>query len=149
MAMTGEQLLLELKKNPGRVCLIPSGETQADVVESLVRDTGRDAVSVWRFVADALPIDQASLEGELEGHRLLIDIDALFWPEMGIDPLRLLRRLSRKAPVIAAWPGRIDGEVARYSEPGRADHYEATLTDALIVLAADNEPGSWTVRRIT
>lgn len=64
---------------------------------------------------------------------MLTDLDVLFWPDLQLDPIGLLRRLSADGPVIAVWPGRVSGGRVSYSEPGRPDHYDEPLRDALLL----------------
>ena len=66
---------------------------------------------------------------------VLVDLDVLFWPDLGVDPVALLRLYSKRHPVVAAWPGTIARGIARYSEPGRVDHFSRKLEDALILRA--------------
>lgn len=40
---------------------------------------------------------------------VLDDLQVLFAPVLQVDPLRLLRQISRKFSVVAAWPGMYDG----------------------------------------
>ncbi|MCY3923939.1 MAG: hypothetical protein OXG52_00285 [bacterium] len=64
----------------------------------------------------------------LEGHPLLYDLEALCWePWLLVDLRRFLQLLSRKAGVIALWPGRVGDAVASFSEPGRRDHVRVEL----------------------
>lgn len=55
---------------------------------------------------------------------LLDGIQLLFVPVLNLDPLALLRQLSKKYTIIAAWPGSYaDGRLS-FLEPGRAEpHY--------------------------
>jgi hypothetical protein len=66
---------------------------------------------------------------------LLVDCAILFDPEVAIDPLALFRTLAKRRPIIAVWPGTIEGGWARYSQPGRRDHYEGQLADVLVLRA--------------
>ena len=64
---------------------------------------------------------------------LLTDLDILFWPEFALNPISLLRSLSRVKPRIAVWPGVLEGHRALYSQPGRRDRFESILSDAVIL----------------
>ena len=79
------------------------------------------------------PPDRPHVLQKLEAGLLLDEIDILFSPGLKLDLLRLLRDLSRYSPRIARWPGSIEGGRAIYSELGRRDHYEAQLSDAVII----------------
>ena len=64
----------------------------------------------------------------------LTDIEVLFWPTVMVDPLRLFRSLSRRAPVIVRWPGPVSGDRrAMFSEPGRLDYYAKPLDGEVVV----------------
>lgn len=54
--------------------------------------------------------------GELPGDGLIIDnIELLFQVDLKADAGALLRSLSRQRPVIAAWPGELDGTTLTYA----------------------------------
>ncbi len=61
------------------------------------------------------------------------DLDILFWPEFAMNPIGLLRSLSRVKPRIAVWPGVLEGHRALYSQPGRRDRFESILSDSVIL----------------
>ena len=58
---------------------------------------------------------------------VLDDMQVLFAPVLQVDPLHLLRQLSRKFSVVAAWPGEFDGNWLKVSASGQAEpkNYDA------------------------
>lgn len=53
---------------------------------------------------------------------VMTDADLLFEPTLALDPLRLLRDLSREGALIVAWPGTYSDNVLAYATPNHA-HY--------------------------
>lgn len=58
---------------------------------------------------------------------VLDDLQVLFAPVLQVDPLRLLRQLSRKFSVVAAWPGTYDGAMLTVAASGNPEpqNYDA------------------------
>jgi hypothetical protein len=56
------------------------------------------------------------------GPLLCTDIDLLFEPAFSLDPLGLLRQISRQTSLIVTWPGAFSDNVLAYAEPEHA-HY--------------------------
>lgn len=50
---------------------------------------------------------------------ILDNIEILFLPELDMDPLKVLARLSRDKTLVVAWVGEYDGSLLSWSEPGR------------------------------
>lgn len=131
--MTVDDLLKEIELNPGRICLASSGEVDQDFIPSLAGQAGGNVVSVGRILTESRSMDLAEVEGRLRQSRFLVDLDVLMWPSFGIEPVGLLRKLSRSGPVISLWPGTIKGAEATYSEPDRVDSYLSRLSNAAII----------------
>lgn len=51
------------------------------------------------------------------------NIDLLFDPSLGIDPLHLFRQKGREQKIIVAWPGAFKKDILSYAVPGHA-HYD-------------------------
>lgn len=62
---------------------------------------------------------------QLEAEVVLLDgIQALFAPVLQLDPLNMIRRLSRKHMIVAAWPGKLaDGKLV-FNQDGRLPYRE-------------------------
>lgn len=103
---------------------------------ALARQAGGAVNHVGSLLTVEHPNGISSPERLLRGHRVLVDLDVLFWPDVLVDPLRLLRTLARYTPLVALWPGEISGGRATYSEPGRRDHYDQPVPAEAIVLRA-------------
>lgn len=88
----------------------------------------------WLTEGTAVPKMPEAWQPERD-RTILLDLDVLFWPALKVDPVALLRLYSKRYPIVAVWPGDISEGVARYSMPGRADHFFARLEDALILRA--------------
>jgi len=130
----GEELLGELHTARGRIALIRAEGSLAETTSALAHMIGEAPTRVGQLLAEHdAPPDRDVIVAALQGHRLLTDLDVLFSPQLRVDPVALLRRITTDGPVIAVWPGRISGRRATYSEAGRPDHYDAPLSDALVL----------------
>jgi hypothetical protein len=66
-----------------------------------------------------------SVLGKLEAEVILLDgIQALFAPVLQLDPLSMLRRLSRKHTIVAAWPGQFENGKLVFNQDGRFPYRE-------------------------
>lgn len=65
--------------------------------------------------------------------------EMLFDPAFQHDPLRLLRELSRRRTVVAAWSGAVDGAFLTYAEPGHPEHCRHPA-DGLVWVEAPRSP---------
>lgn len=84
------------------------------------------ALRVARIVDDIV--------GEQGGDVVLLDnIEMLFHPDMGQDPLRLLQSLSRNRTIVASWRGTFDGRTLVYASPGHPEHKPYPDAQAMIV----------------
>ena len=118
---------------PGSVALV-SGDSAARadglaVLDDLGRALGTAPVSVTEVGLSGSPARtwQGLLE-RLEGHPLLVDVEALCWdPWLSLDVRRFLELHARRSGVVALWPGRVRGRVATFSAPGRKDHGRVEL----------------------
>ena len=132
----GFALLQELEAARGRVALIVSTPSTdaADLVERLRSDLGVEVVSLGRALANhPQPPSVIDVESACGNGTVLTDLDLLLWPELNMAPWQLLAARAREHPVIAVWPGRVSGERAIYSAPGRPDHHDIPLHDAVVL----------------
>jgi len=93
---------------------------------------------ILEMVPKARPQQAPNIMGEalsaLKGEVILLDgIEVLFTPVLNLDPLPLVKQLSRKHTLVVAWPGDyVEGKlVLDYN--GRT-HYCSIATDALTVI---------------
>jgi hypothetical protein len=121
----------ELTRQHGRFALV-IGPGAENLVASMAAVYEATHCLVGRALTqgDGPPEDPAPTLGAEE---FLINLDILFAPQFRIDPMNLLSSLARRRPVVAAWPGRIDGNEAFYSEPGRRDYYRRRLENVLVI----------------
>lgn len=132
----GYALLDELSTARGLVGLISAGTTadSDDLVERLMNDLGVTKVSLGRALAAS---SQAPTTGEIEracsDATVITDIDMLFWPTLHVSVLPFLTKHGSEHATIAVWPGEISSGRAVYSAPGRQDHYDVALHNAIVL----------------
>jgi hypothetical protein len=132
----GHALLDELGAARGRVALITAAAPADadDLVARLGTDIGVDVVRLGLVLADRpQPPSLADVESACGDATVITDLDILLWPVMNIAPLQLMSARARRRPTIAVWPGHISGARASYSSPGRPDHHDIPLRDAVVL----------------
>jgi ABC-type branched-subunit amino acid transport system ATPase component len=65
--------------------------------------------------------------------RLLDNIEILFDPELKLDPLRLLKNISRNYPMVVAWNGTVNNGYLTYAEPDHREYRRYPDGELLIV----------------
>lgn len=136
----GLRLTAELVTHSDRFGLIVGGDDDAeDLISSFEELLNTQRFSVGTILAaDTPPPTVDAVISALEEPPLLVDLEVLFWsPWMPIDVIGSLRRIARRRrrePLLAHWPGSIRGDIARYSEPGRRDSYEASVADVVLLM---------------
>lgn len=70
---------------------------------------------------------------------LLVDIEVLFTPALGVEVLPQLRLVAQRRPVIAVWPGQIGVTRLSYSLPGRVDHLDEPARDLVVLRPVPTE----------
>src|SRR5207247_118914 len=73
------------------------------------------------------------IEAALQGSHVFLDCEVLFDVQLRVNPIQLFRRLARRHPFFLHWPGEIRGNTFSYSRPGRPDHYEENVQDAMVL----------------
>lgn len=63
------------------------------------------------------------------GPVICTDIDLLFEPSLGLDPLKLLRDASRQTAIVVMWPGQTKDTVLSYAVPEHAHYRTWRQTD--------------------
>ena len=130
----GADLISELQQARGRIALIRDEGPLVETISLLAEAVGEQPTPVGQVFSDcAEPPGATEAFSLLHGRRLLTDLDVLFWPELHVDPVGLLRRLAANGPIIAVWPGKVADGRAMYSEPARRDYFDAALRDALVL----------------
>jgi len=127
---------VEQLRRPGSVGLIV-GERSAGLalLEDLGQALGAPPASITQIGLEDSPArSERELSSRLSGYSLLYDLEALFWVTwLRIDPLRYLRHHARERGVVALWPGRVSGNVATFSDPGRRDHLRTELSSLSVI----------------
>ena len=132
---TGE-LLSELRRTPSRLALVvgdPSGHVAGALAERFCMTITHADICLLEpkpVMSHQEVVDRLAAVGGL-----ITDLDIVFWrPWLRLDPLGVMRAVTRRRPgAIFWWPGNVHGGRATYSEPGRRDHYEASLNDAIVL----------------
>lgn len=137
--VAARELMNELASSPGRMALV-AGPGAKELLWALGDALGAQITSAGRELTSTEgPPNPASVRKALGDAILIDDADILLAPELRTDPLALLRDLSRRHPVILNWPGTIQDSEATYSAPGRRDHYQRRLRDAVILRRMDRQ----------
>jgi len=71
----------------------------------------------------------ASIVDEGQEKMWLANLNLLFDPSLNIDPIILLKWLSKSRTVVAIWPGKIYGTSLVYAEPGFEDYRSYSLQE--------------------
>lgn len=131
----GHELLDELARAPGRVALIAGDATEVDaLVRRLVTDLAVGVVSVGGALAEhPQPPTAGDIDVAAGDATLLVDLDLMLWPSLHVPLLPFVASRRRRRPTIAVWPGDISNGRATYSTPGRPDHHDAALRDAIVL----------------
>ena len=135
-AMNDSSDLLDLRRDlaarQGRLLLLVGSGTDR-LASDLARSWDQPVTSIGQQLAALEPGARPDLSAILTGS-VFTDLDALFWSlTFNLEVLTLMRGVARRQPAAFAWPGVVQSGVASYSAPGRRDHYEATLEDALVL----------------
>jgi Fe-S cluster assembly ATPase SufC len=73
------------------------------------------------------------LEEEKADVILMDGLQVLFTPMLQLDPLELLRQLSKKSIIVAAWPGQFEGGQLSFLELGKDEPYYYNGTKLKII----------------
>lgn len=108
-------------------CLNVSARLSRQLLERTPRQRRLEAANALRDIVRAADADTV----------LLDHIDLLFEPDLKLDPLQLLKSLSRHTTLAAAWGGRMqDGEVI-YAEPEHEAYVRRSVGDVRVVSAGE------------
>lgn len=131
-------LASELRANPRRLALLAG---DVDVVDAAARRIATaldvEVLHLGRALAEHdAPPATSDIEDALDRDAVVVDVDILFTPQLGVDVLTMLRRARRHDRLqVVAWPGAVAGSRATYSRPGRPDHCDVALTDVVVLRA--------------
>jgi hypothetical protein len=138
----------ELKDSQERLVLIVGkpGSGKSKIMRELGLNRGWRYVDCRELVTDELLelvpkarpreapyIMDRLLEAERADVILLDNVQILFTPMLSLDPLVLLRQLSRKHSIVAAWPGAYESDRLVYTEPGLAEPKHYAVSELKVV----------------
>lgn len=129
-AMTA--LLAELGARRLKVALLAPGPNVEACAERFRHVLQTIEVGVTSTEGDQVDFG-APLAADGDGALFLTELDVLCWPDAGVDIVTWLCTAAGERPIVAEWPGSISGGRLIYSEPGRADHVDRALPDALVL----------------
>jgi hypothetical protein len=100
----------------------------------LANAAGDQVMSVGEVLTEpSTPPSPADIRAMLGSARFLVDLDILAWPDLGVNPVQLVRLLARSQPRVALWPGTVRDRRVRYSEPGRPDYIDEAVSDVIVL----------------
>lgn len=135
-----DELIRELRAGRGRPALVDGASPHAPA--TIARLGERAAVLSLGEVtamAEAKPVAADLLVTLGYGPTLLVDIDVLFTPALGVEVLPQLRLLAQRRPLIVLWPGQIGTTRLSYSLPGRVDHLDEPARDLVVIRPVPTE----------
>lgn len=125
----------------------PGGTGKSATLRELANDLGLQPVNLGLELSRRLvdvparrrPVAAADLAADLcrgdgaDSVRVLDNTEAIFQPELRLDPLKLLQDSARNRSVVAAWCGEVEGGTLRYARPSHAEFREYVNPDAVLV----------------
>lgn len=116
-------LVAELRSGRGQPAFIDSS-VDASALVTAICDVVDEVISVGELFAqaDSPAVIAEAVQRNSGRSTLLVDIDGLFAPQLGLDVVALTLRLSQRRALLVCWPGRIDSGRMSYSLPGRPDY---------------------------
>jgi hypothetical protein len=135
-----DQLVRELRAGRGRPALVDGASPHLDGTVARLRERAT-VVSLGEVVACAeIKPDVTELLATVgDGPTLLVDIDVLFTPALGVEVLPKLRLLAQRRPLIVVWPGPVGATRLSYSLPGRVDHLDEPTRDLVVLRPVPTE----------
>lgn len=132
----------------------PSGSQKTRVVRQIAKDRSWPYVNVNLELSKRM-LDLTARQRALQAPTVLRDLikeagddsivldnnEILFDRALQLDPLRVLKDLSRSTTVVATWNGQIDGSGLGYAEPDHPEyqHYPMSEVDFLYVTPEGKE----------
>jgi len=84
-----------------------------------------------------------SILRDTQGDPVLVDnTEVLFDAGLRLDPLQLLRALSRNRTLVVTWSGECSGQSVTYAEPSHPEHRKYPAEGVLIVDARAPQPAA-------
>ena len=119
----------------------PSGSGKTEALRKVAASTGARIVNLnlelsrrmldltERERASRLPDLLSEVVGADEPLAVLDNIELLFDPALGQDPLRLLQGVSRNLTIVAAWNGTLEKGYLTYAAPEHPEHRRYSRDD--------------------
>jgi hypothetical protein len=125
---------VDLRAGRGRPGLIEASAPGAEVLVATLSSVVDHVVSVGQWLVNHQEVPLISeLLADASGSTLLVDIEALFAPALGLDVPSQLHRMVRGKSLVVLWPGRIRGGRLSYSSPGRGDYVDVPARDVIVL----------------
>lgn len=119
-----------------RECSMKLGINHLNVSYELGRQLGFTSCSERSFLVGDMLRDMAEKYGR--NIPLLLDnLELLFEPSLKISPLDLLKRLAHSRPILAVWPGLLQGENLTYADMTHPE-YRNYSSDGITILKITN-----------
>jgi len=126
-------LVAELRAGRGRPAFV-NMSTDASGSLAALQGSVAEVISVGQRVANCdSPGDVARVVQPRHASTLMVDIEALFTPELHLDVIALLRTFAQRCALVVVWPGRIAAGRLSYSLPGRADYLDEPAKDLVVL----------------
>lgn len=124
----------------------PSGTGKTGVLRQLAESQGCPYLNVNLHLSQRMlelprsrrprQVDRivSAIVDEHRGDLLVLDnLEILFDPSLQIDPMRLLKSVSRKQTIVAAWSGTLHDGTLTYAEPDHPEYKSYRDVDVLVV----------------
>ncbi|MCW2238222.1 BREX-3 system P-loop-containing protein BrxF [Azospirillum canadense] len=134
--------------------LLLVGTDPATVSDCIKNVAGRFNLPVTNLNAElaAMLLEVPSRQRQIRANKAVGDIldstsmdmvmldhtDLLFSPSLRLDPLALLKSLSRNKTIVAAWPGAVRGDVLMHAENWHPE-YQQHPVDGVRVFSVDQQ----------
>lgn len=129
-------LITELRTTRGLLALIEGDSSSRAALIGALRTQGATVASLGELIAGgsspAEAIDAVAAAARTST-LVVADIDVLFMPECGLEPVPALRRIALCGPAIVSWPGRVAATRLTYSRVGRRDHFDEAARGMLVL----------------
>jgi hypothetical protein len=135
--------LRALMTSPPSTMALLVGEGADKLAVDVATALGGQVVSIGGRFAEANGEVTPDATRLFDDGSVFTDLDVLFWaPAFHLEVMTLLRQITKSRSAAFVWPGTITDGIARYSEPGRHDMYEAPVERAVILrVKAEALPG--------
>ena len=128
------------------IIVAPSGRGKTRVLQEVSKEIGTSLINV-NLELSHLMLDLTTRQRMLQlpqlldeivakstGDVVLLDnIELLFDTGLRLDPLALLKKISRNRPIIATWNGVVEDNHLKYARQGHPEYGSYDLSDIIVV----------------